>query len=101
MAPKQIAFRTIGGETVIVPENPRKYGKRGKTEKRGYVERPGSGPQGETCKTCQHLYRNRMYSGKTFLKCGLNRAKWTGGAGSDILASAPACARWERADGRA
>jgi hypothetical protein len=32
---------------------------------------------------------------KTYLKCELMKAYWTGGAGSDIKARAPACRRWE------
>ena len=63
---------------------------------RGYAAPPGSGPQGETCKTCEHIYRNRM--SKTYLKCSLNRANWSGGRGSDIKASAPACSRWSPGD---
>ena len=62
--------------------------------KRGYAWQPGTGPQGETCGTCKHLFRNRM--GKTYLKCSLMEAKWTGGAGTDILARSPACKLWEK-----
>lgn len=65
------------------------------TQPKGYVAPPGTGPDGETCKTCRHIYRNQM--SKTYLKCGLNRAAWTGGPGSDIRASAPACRMWESA----
>jgi hypothetical protein len=59
----------------------------------GYAALPGTGPEGETCKTCAHLYRNRM--AKTYLKCGLMRAVWTGGGATDVLARSPACRRWE------
>ena len=61
--------------------------------KRGHFARPGSGPQGETCKSCKHLTSNRL--GKTYLKCGKNRARWTGGEASDVRARDPACSGWE------
>lgn len=67
--------------------------KRKSTPKKGYAAPPGTGPKDETCKTCKHIYRNRM--AKTYLKCELMRAQWTGGAGTDVLASAPACRNWE------
>ena len=60
---------------------------------RGYAAPPGTGPEGETCKTCRHLFRNEM--SKTYLKCGKAQHKWTGGRASDILARAPACREWE------
>lgn len=64
------------------------------TPPKGYAAPPGTGPEGETCKTCRHIYRNEM--SKTYLKCALMRAYWTGGPGSDIRAGSPACRRWER-----
>lgn len=64
------------------------------TVKRGYAAPPGTGPAGETCGSCEHLYRNRM--AKTYLKCSLMSGVWTGGAGTDILAKAPACRLWKR-----
>lgn len=72
-----------------------KVGKRKRREPKpnGYAYFPGTGPAGETCKTCKHIYRNRL--AKTYLKCNLNQAKWTGGGGSDIRAKSPACKFWE------
>ena len=67
--------------------------KRSSPVPRGHVRPPGTGPKGETCKTCKHLYRNRQ--AKTYLKCGLARARWTGGGATDIRAGDPACERWE------
>jgi hypothetical protein len=61
---------------------------------RGYAAVPGSGPVGETCKSCKHLVRKSM--AKTYLKCGLMRAHWTGGGGTDVRAASPACRNWER-----
>lgn len=65
------------------------------TGPRGHVAPPGTGPAGETCGSCQHLFRNVM--AKTYLKCGLNRAKWTGGGKTDIRARDHACRQWEAA----
>ena len=63
---------------------------------RGHAARPGTGPEGETCKSCKH-YTLRHFAG-TYRKCGLTRAKWTGGAGTDIRAGDPACEKWEKPD---
>jgi hypothetical protein len=59
----------------------------------GYAATPGSGPAGETCRTCKHLHRKRLAG--TYLKCGLMSAVWTGGAATDVKAGSPACSRWE------
>lgn len=71
----------------------KRSGKRREPIPRGHAAQPGTGPEGETCRTCDHLYRRR-YS-KTYLKCGLMQAHWTGGRGSDVRARDPACRRWE------
>lgn len=62
----------------------------------GYAALPGTGPEGETCKTCKHIYR-RQYA-KTYLKCGLMRAHWTNGKSSDIKAGSSACKHWEKSE---
>lgn len=68
-------------------------------QRRGYAAMPGTGPKGETCKTCRH---NAVISmSKTFHKCLLMKAHWTGGYGTDILVKAPACRRWEKSDAAA
>ena len=54
----------------------------------------GSGPVGETCKTCKH-YTIVEYAGK-YRKCGLMESKWTHGPGTDIKAGWAACEKWER-----
>lgn len=61
--------------------------------KDGYADRPGTGPEGETCKSCKNIYRHEM--ARTYLKCMLQRTHWTGGPGTDIKAGAPACSKWE------
>lgn len=58
----------------------------------GYAAPPGTGPAGETCRSCAHLVRKHL--ARTYLKCGLMQAVWTGGAGTDVRASSPACVRW-------
>ena len=58
----------------------------------GYAAPPGSGPEGQTCSTCAH-YAVVKRSG-TYRKCGLLRAVWTHGPGTDILARSPACSKW-------
>jgi hypothetical protein len=61
--------------------------------KGGYAATPGTGPQGETCKTCRHI-RRKMGGRKSYPKCAL--VKWTSGTATDIRVHAPACSRWSR-----
>lgn len=61
---------------------------------RGHAALSGTGPEGETCGSCANLFRNRMP--KTYLKCGLMEAYWTGGRATDVRARDPACRRWEK-----
>lgn len=65
---------------------------RGGPRKSGHAAPVGSGPPGETCGTCQHLSRRTM--AKTYLKCELMRAKWTGGGATDVRARDAACSKW-------
>jgi hypothetical protein len=58
----------------------------------GYAAQPGTGPSGETCRTCKHLSANEQ--AKTYYKCGLMSRHWTGGRKSDVLVKAPACRHW-------
>lgn len=64
---------------------------------RGYAAPPGTGPAGETCKTCVHHVGIQM--SRTYHKCALTKACWTGGAGTDIRVRSPACKKWEKDDG--
>lgn len=88
MMPEQLTFKTFGGATVAVPARGKHY-----IEPSGYVAKPGSGPAGETCGSCQHV----VGRGSRFLKCNLARAKWTHTRRTDILARAPACSKWAKA----
>lgn len=68
------------------------------TKKNGYAAQPGTGPEGMTCKQCKHKHSFGGPNGqtrKTFIKCELRRATWTNGEGTDILASSPACSKFE------
>jgi hypothetical protein len=56
----------------------------------GYGAAPGTGPEGETCATCDHARRFGRYA-----KCELLRQHWTGGQGTDIMLRSPACRQWE------
>jgi len=60
---------------------------------KGHAGPVGSGPKGETCKTCRHL--TRVKHAKTYLNCGLLRKQWTSGPGSDVRAKDAACWKWE------
>lgn len=65
------------------------------TVKNGYAAQPGTGPEGKTCRDCKHKLRLGNFGGKSYLKCDLRRATWTGGEGTDILARTPACSKFE------
>jgi len=58
---------------------------------KGYAAAPGSGPAGETCKTCRHHVIIQIKN--IYHKCGL--VHWTAGAKTDIRLKSPACRRWE------
>lgn len=55
--------------------------------------RPGTGPAGETCRTCAH--RRQIKVANTYQKCGLMERHWTGGTGTDIKAAWAACNHWQ------
>jgi len=65
--------------------------------KGAYIAQPGTGPENETCWTCQHYVR-KTHNGRAYLKCFLMRNVWTHGHGSDIRAKSPACNKWEKDD---
>ena len=58
----------------------------------GYYMPPGTGPAGETCRTCRFAVARRF--SKTYWKCRLH-PQWTGGPGTDIRLKSPACQGWE------
>lgn len=79
-------------EFAMTPAERRALTRKG-LKKTGHAAPPGTGPVGETCGSCKHLYRKEM--AKTYLKCELSQATWTGGGGTDIRARDLACSKWE------
>ena len=68
-----------------------------KSNFKGYAAIPGTGPTGETCKTCEHHTHGNCDTAKGgFQKCALMRSFWTRGPGTDIKASSPACKHWQK-----
>jgi hypothetical protein len=55
----------------------------------------GSGPEGETCGTCEFLVRLK-YRSSTYIKCGKVEHLWTNGAGSDVRVKWEACREHQR-----
>lgn len=80
------------GETITLKIS---EAKRTPTQRKGYAAQPGTGPDGETCKTCAHARKCNEGGAKQFYKCVLMERHWTGGYGTDILIKSPACMRWE------
>lgn len=80
-------------DRALTPAERRRLTGRATTQPKGYAAMPGTGPEGETCGSCGHLYRNRL--AKTYLKCELMQRFWTGGAGTDVRARSPACRNWQ------
>ena len=64
----------------------------------GHVAPPGSGPEGETCGSCEHVCPVRL-ARKTVYKCGKAKHRWTGGRATDIRLKDAACVAWERESG--
>jgi hypothetical protein len=102
-----VSYVNINGQPLDVREMERldrmarmrreKPPRRKPTVKNGYAAVPGTGPEGETCKTCKYKVSCGHYGGKHYLKCELRKATWTNGEGTDILARSPACSKWEAA----
>ena len=89
--PQQVIWEELGHP----PEPASGFGQgRVKGNHRGYPAPPGTGPEGETCKTCEHKTTKPGVAGR-YLKCELMYEHWTGGAGTDIKAGSPACRNWE------
>jgi hypothetical protein len=82
-----------------LPPSERRALQRKRPRKRGHAMPPGTGPTGETCGSCYFLVHKRL--AKTYLKCELRRATWTGGGGTDVRARDPACSKWEAGKGEA
>lgn len=70
----------------------------GLPKRTGHAAPPGTGPTGESCKTCR-FYCRVKYHDKTWLKCGLQEHRWSHCGATDIRASDPACRCWEAREG--
>lgn len=92
---KTIHMTNLFGEPVVLRVS---EARRKPTEPKGYAALPGTGPEGETCKTCRHKFGAGNSHARTYWKCELMRAHWTGGPGTDIRMRSPACRRWENAE---
>lgn len=75
-----------------------------KSSANGYPAPPGTGPVGETCKTCEHKIKVNG-GNKDYWKCHKftspsrigQKWQWSGCTSSDIRLKAPACRLWEPA----
>jgi hypothetical protein len=65
-----------------------------RVKKRGHAAQPGTGPEGEKCKTCRHIQRKRY--AKVYIKCGHKYGGQSNGPATDIRANDPACELWEK-----
>jgi hypothetical protein len=90
-------LRDLLGDEIKGPAytTPQPEPRRKPTVRKGYAGIPGRGPEGETCKSCNHSRLCNVGGAKQFYKCVLMKAHWTGGYGSDILARSPACQHWQ------
>ena len=64
--------------------------------RRGHAGIPGTGPEGETCGTCEHLVATGRSRKRTYFKCGLARHRWTCGRATDVRFRDPACEQWRK-----
>jgi len=89
-------YKNLFGDVVTVPDgDDAKATKRKRSNApKGYPAPKGSGPDGETCRTCENACRVNGGS-KYYWKCGLLRHAWTRGLGTDIRLKAPACSHWQ------
>ena len=80
--PQHVGIPTKGELMHMPVAQPRQYA----PERRGHAARPGTGPRGESCGSCEHI----KLAGPLPL-CGKERLNQALG----ILAVDPACHRWK------
>lgn len=75
-----IDFKALGAKAAahraIVGPKP----KRNPTVPKGYAALPGTGPEGKTCRDCQHKQTMSNTGAKSWIKCVLMKAAWTSAA---------------------
>lgn len=59
----------------------------------GYAAAPGTGPAGETCRSCRHVYERT--TARTFWKCAVSSCQSKTKKG-DVALRSPACSKWEK-----
>lgn len=84
-----LSYTTADGDTVEVKARGKHY-----VQPRGGADRPGTGPKGETCGSCEHMVRTGGGHDR-YPKCLLTRAAWTHGPRTDVRVRWPACSKWE------
>lgn len=62
---------------------------------KAYPKAPGTGPAGETCRSCANATPHDC--SRRYWKCGL--VNWTKGPATDIRLKSPACAFWSPHNG--
>ena len=88
-------YTTRDGRTVTIPiaKAPVRTRPKRREVAKGYAAKPGTGPDGETCRTCRHATCHD-WGNRNYWKCGLRKASWTRGTASDIRLKSPACELW-------
>lgn len=76
-----------------MPDPPATNHTRKPTLPKGYAALPGTGPAGETCRTCRH--KSPTGFNARYYKCYLVRHRWTHGISTDIRVRWPACSKWQ------
>ena len=85
----------------VIPDGPamtladrRRALRRASEQPRGYAAPPGTGPEGETCRTCAHASPIKYHDGN-YWKCAKIERLWTRSIRTDIRLKSPACRNWE------
>lgn len=82
----------MGKEYALSAAEARKAAAKYPVPKRGgYAAPPGTGPDGETCGSCKHIFRTSRYR-----KCEKRKSAWSHGFATDVFARSPACKFWEK-----
>lgn len=87
---------TIPDGPAMTPQQRRKaLGIKRAQQAKGYYAAPGTGPDGESCRTCKHA--TPVHAHRTWWKCALAKPRWSHSVGTDIRLKSPACVGWKAA----